>query len=146
MRHWEDQFFFCIIWSIKWFKSTHGYIIHSKSFPTTPHTLKSDFKRRSYVINKLEKKTSFVADFVAIEPMTRLSCDKTQILSVSNKLYRYKTRFCRNRVINKLFCDKTRFCHDRANDKAFLRQNPYFVATELATNSVATKPDFVATE
>ena len=38
------------------------------------------FKRRSYVINKLEKKTSPLADVVATKPVTRLSYDKTQIL------------------------------------------------------------------
>ena len=40
----------------------------------------------------------------------------------------------------------SRFCRDKASDKAFLRQNPNFVATELATNSIVTKPYFVATE
>ena len=40
----------------------------------------------------------------------------------------------------------SRFCRDRANDKAFLQKNPYFVATELVTNSVSTKPDFFATK
>ena len=40
----------------------------------------------------------------------------------------------------------SRFCSDRASDKAFLQQNLDFVATELVTNSVATKPDFVVTE
>ena len=39
----------------------------------------------------------------------------------------------------------SRFCHDKANNKAFLQQNRDFVATELATNSVMTKQDFVAT-
>ena len=38
------------------------------------------------------------------------------------------------------------FCCDKAADKAFLLQNPYFVATELVTNSVATKPDIVTTK
>ena len=94
----------------------HGYILHSKSFPTTPHMPKSEFKRRSYVINKLEKKISPLADFVATEPVTRLSCDKTQF-------------FC-NSVRNKLCCDKPRFCRDRV----------------LATNSIVTKPNFVTIE
>ena len=114
VQHREDEFF-CTIWNIKWFKFPHGCILHSKSFPTTPHTPKSEFKRRSYVINKLEKKTSPLANFVTTKPMT------------------------------KLYCNKTRFSHDKASDKAFLRQNPYFVATELTTNSVATNSDFVAT-
>ena len=126
----------------------HGYILQSQSFPKTPHTPKSEFKQRSYVINKLEKKTSPVADFVATKLVTRLSCDKTIFYHdrVSNKLCRDKTRFCSDKVSNKLCRDKTRFCHDRANDKAFLRQNPDFVATELVTNSVTTNPDFVAIE
>ena len=54
-RHWEDKYF-CIIWSIKWFNSTYGCILHSKIFPTTRHTLKSELKRRSYGLDKLEKK------------------------------------------------------------------------------------------
>ena len=54
VRHREDQFF-CIIWTIKWLKSTHGYILHSKIFPTTPHTPKSELKRRSYDPDKLDK-------------------------------------------------------------------------------------------
>ena len=94
----------------------HGCILHSKIFPTTPDMPKFEFKRTSYVINKLEKKTSpltdFVttkSDFVATKPMTKLSC--------------YKTKFFHNRVSNKFCRDKTRFCRDKASDKAFLRQN-----------------------
>ena len=33
----------------------HGYIVHLKSFLTTPHTPKSEFKRRSYNFEKLDK-------------------------------------------------------------------------------------------
>ena len=33
----------------------HGYILHSKIFPTTPHTPKSELKRRSYDPDKLDK-------------------------------------------------------------------------------------------
>ena len=125
-RHWEDEFL-CTIWNIKWLKF-HGCILHSKIFPTTPHMPKSEFKRRSYVINKLEKKTSPLADFVATKPMTKLCCDKT--------------RFYCNRVSNKLCRDKTKFfC-----DKASVATKPDFVATELATNSIATNPYFVKTE
>ena len=65
MHHLEDQFF-CIIWSIKWFKSTHGYILHSKSFPTTPHTPKSELKRINYDSNKLDKENyRDIEDYVA---------------------------------------------------------------------------------
>ena len=32
------------------------FLLHSKSFPTTPHTPKSLLKSRSYDLNKLEKK------------------------------------------------------------------------------------------
>ena len=46
--------FFCIIWSIKWLNSTHGYIIHSKNFKTTPHTPKFELNRRSYGPDKLD--------------------------------------------------------------------------------------------
>ena len=65
---------------------------------------------------------------------------------VSNKPCRDKTRFCRDKVSNKLCRDKTRFCCDTSIDKAFLRRKPDFVATELLTNSVTTKSDFVATK
>ena len=54
VRHREDQFL-CFIWRIKWFKYTHGYILHSKGFPTTPNTPKSELKRRSYGPDKLDK-------------------------------------------------------------------------------------------
>ena len=40
----------------------HGYILHSSSFPTTPHTPKSELKRRSYDPDKLDRE-----NFVAIE-------------------------------------------------------------------------------
>ena len=33
----------------------YGYILHSKIFPTTPHTPKSELKRRSYGLDKLDK-------------------------------------------------------------------------------------------
>ena len=33
----------------------HGYILHSKIFPTIPHMPKSELKRRSYGLNKLDK-------------------------------------------------------------------------------------------
>ena len=32
-----------------------SYILHSKRFPTTPHTPKSELKRRSYGLDKLDK-------------------------------------------------------------------------------------------
>ena len=113
--HWEDEFF-CTRWNIKWFNFPHGCILHSKRFPTTPHMPKSEFKRRSYAINKLEKKTSPLADFVATKLVTKL---------------------CRDKII---------FCRDKANDNAFLQQNPDFVPTELAINSITTNQNFVAIE
>ena len=58
--HWKDEFF-CIIWKIKWFKFPHGCILHSKSFPTSTHTPKSELKRRSYGPNKLEKKNQLLS-------------------------------------------------------------------------------------
>ena len=108
-RHREDEFF-CTIWNIKWFKFLHYYILHSKIFPTTHHTPKSEFKRRSYVINKLEKKTSPLVVFVVKKPRFCLN-------RVSNKLYRDKTRFCRDGVSNKLCRDKPRFCRDKLKTK-----------------------------
>ena len=99
----------------------HGCILHSKSFPKTLHTPKSEFKRRSYVINKLEKKTSPLVDFVATKPVTKLSCDKT--------------RFFRNRVSKKLCLYKTRFCRNKASDKAFLRQNQILSRQSLRQNA-----------
>ena len=59
-RHWEDNFF-CTIWNIKWFKLPHGCILHSKSFPTSTHTPKSELKRRSYAPDKLEKKNKLLS-------------------------------------------------------------------------------------
>ena len=35
-----------------------GHTSNLNSFPTTPHTQKSELKRRSYDLNKLEKKTN----------------------------------------------------------------------------------------
>ena len=54
-RWWED-WFFCTIWNIKKFKFPHGSILHSKIFPTSTQTPKSELKRRSYGSDKLEKK------------------------------------------------------------------------------------------
>ena len=73
-------------------------------------------------------------DFVTTEPVTRLSCNKTQILSqqsFSNKLYCDKIDFVATELVANFVAKKTRFYHGRANDKAFLQQNPDFVATEF---------------
>ena len=59
-RHWEDKFF-CTIWNIKWFKFPHGWILHSKSFPTSTHMPKSELKQRSYGPDKLEKKNKLLS-------------------------------------------------------------------------------------
>ena len=59
-HHWKDVFF-CTIWNIKWFKFPHGCILHSKSFPTSTHTPKSELKRRSYGPDKLEKKNQLLS-------------------------------------------------------------------------------------
>ena len=40
----------------------------------------------------------------------------------------------------------SRFCCDKASDKALSRKNPDFIAIELATNSVTTKPNFFTTK
>ena len=57
--HWKDEFL-CILWIIKWLKFPHGFILHSKSFPMSTHTPKSELKWRSYGPDKLEKKNQFV--------------------------------------------------------------------------------------
>ena len=59
-HHWKDEFF-CTIWNIKWFKFPHGCILHSKIFPTSTHTPKSELKRRSYGSDKLEKKNQLLS-------------------------------------------------------------------------------------
>ena len=55
-----------------------GYILHSKSFQTKPYTFKSELKRRSYDLDKLDKENyrnkenSIVTKFsVAIEKLCR---------------------------------------------------------------------------
>ena len=58
--HWKDEFLYTI-WNIKWFKFPHGCILNSKSFPTSTHTPKSELKRRSYGLDKLEKKNQLLS-------------------------------------------------------------------------------------
>ena len=123
--HREDEFF-CTIWDIKCSNSPMVVYFIQRAFQRHFTRPNQSSNEESYVINKLEKKTSPLADFVTTKPMTNLCLEKT-------RSYRDKTKFYR---------DKARFCRD----KAFLRQNPYFVATELATNPVATNPYFVAME
>ena len=60
VRHWEDKFF-CTISNIKWFKFSHGCILHSKIFPTSTHTPRFELKRRSYGPDKLEKKNKLLS-------------------------------------------------------------------------------------
>ena len=96
-HHWKDEFF-CTIWNIKWFKFPHGCILHSKSFPTSTHTPKSELKRRSYGPDKLEK--------------------KNQLLS--RKLCRDQI-WCRNKPVSRQTCVEncvatcvaTNVCHDQ---------------------------------
>ena len=59
-RHWKDEFL-CTIWNIKCFKFSYGCILHSKIFPTSTHTPKSELKRRSYGPDKLEKKNQLLS-------------------------------------------------------------------------------------
>ena len=59
-RQWKDEFF-CTIWNKKWFKFLHGCILHSKIFPTSTRTPKSELKRRSYGPDKLEKKNQLLS-------------------------------------------------------------------------------------
>ena len=104
------------------------FILHSKSFPTTPYMPKSEFKRRSYVINKLEKKnkllsTNYVAtflDYVAIKPTTKQETLSRQSLlccyKAKDKLCRNNFFFCRNKVFlcrNKVLSRKESYlCSD----------------------------------
>ena len=90
-RHWEDKFL-CTIWNIKWFKFHHDCILHSKSFPTTPYTTKSESKRRSYGPDKLEKKNkqlsiNCVATKQAVSRPSKLCCDQ-ETVSRPSKLCR----------------------------------------------------------
>ena len=66
-------------------------------------------------------------DFVAIEPMTRLSCDKTKFCHnrVSNKLCHDKPSFVAIEPVTRLSYDKTRFCCDRVSNK-LCRDKPRF--------------------
>ena len=112
----------------------HGCILHSKIFPTTPHMPKFEFKRTSYVINKLEKKTSPLtdffttkSDFVATKPMTKLSCYKTKfvITELATNSVMIKPDFVATKPVTKLSCDKTRFCHNIVSNK-LCRDKPRF--------------------
>ena len=58
--HWKDEFL-CTIWKIKWFKFPNGCIVHSKIFPKSTHTPKSELKRRSSGPDKLERKNQLLS-------------------------------------------------------------------------------------
>ena len=112
-RHWEDEFF-CNIWNIKWFNSTHDFIIHSKSFPTTLHMPKFELKRRNSDLDKLEKKTSCcVKTSVITHPET---------LSLSRHIQRHTQ--CR---------DTPTQCHDI---RRWVMPLPVVLMEKLVTNGV----------
>ena len=68
------------------FQLYHGYILHSKIFPTTPHTPKSELKRRSYDPDKLD------IDFLVF--MSR------------------QKKLCRDIVFLVFFSRQKKLCHD----------------------------------
>ena len=72
-HHWKYEFF-CTIWNIKWFQFHHGCIQHSKIFPTSTHTPKSELKRRSYGPDKLEKKNQLLSRFGVATNLCRELC------------------------------------------------------------------------
>ena len=84
-RHWKDEFF-CTIGNIKWLKFPHGFILHSKSFPTSTHTPKSELKRRCYGPDKLEKKNQLLSRKLVA---TRKLCRDQKNFAATRKLGRY---------------------------------------------------------
>ena len=84
VRHWKDEFF-CTIWNIKWFKFSHGCILHSKSFPTSTHTPKSELKQRCYGPDKLEKKNQLLSRKLVA---TRRLCRNQETVSRPENLCR----------------------------------------------------------
>ena len=96
-HHWKDEFL-CTIWNIKWLKFPHGCILHSKSFPTSTHTPKSELKRRSYGPDKLEKKNRLLSGkYVATRKYvtTRKVCRDQESMSRPGK-YVATRRICRD--------------------------------------------------
>ena len=96
--HWKDEFF-CTIWNIKWFKFPHGCILHSKSFPTSTHTPKSELKQRSYGPDKLEKKNQLLSR--KLVATRKLSCNqktrsRPENLVATRKLCRDQKNLCRD--------------------------------------------------
>ena len=89
-RHWEDKFLFTI-WNIKWFKLPHGFILHSKIFPTSTHMPKSELKRRSYGPDKLEKKNKLMS----INCRDQASCHDQETWSRPQKLCRNQETWSR---------------------------------------------------
>ena len=112
-RHWKDEFL-CTIWNIKWFKFPHGCILHSKSFPTSTHTPKSELERRSYGPDKLEKKNQLLSRKLVT---TRKLCRDQKTWSrpgncvATRKLGRDLKKFVATSL---LFCDKKR-CRNLKN-------------------------------
>ena len=64
-------------------KIYHGCILHSKRFPTTPHTPKSELKQRSYGPDKLDKE----------------NC-RDRENSIVTKFYVAQSKLCRDRVFS----------------------------------------------
>ena len=100
-HHWKDEFF-CTIWKNKWFKFPHGCILHSKSFPTSTHTPKSELKRRSYAPDKLEKKNQLLSrKLVATRNMSQLETCRDQKHVATRKLCRDQLAVSRPKMLQK---------------------------------------------
>ena len=100
VRHWKDEFL-GNIWNIKWFKLPHRCILHSKIFPTSTHTPKSELKRRSYGPDKLEKKNQLLSRKLVA----------TRKLSCNQKTWSRLVTWSRPKKIaatSLLFCDQKR--------------------------------------
>ena len=102
----------------------YGYILHSKSFPTTPHTPKSELKRRRYCPDKLDKVfCRTVENYVATKfsTATKKLCHDIENyvarwFSTTTKKLRRDIVFCCNRETmsrHRKLCRNIVFCCNR---------------------------------
>ena len=103
-RHWKDKFL-CTIWNTKWFKFPNGCILHSNTFPTSTHTPKSELQRRSYSLDKLEKKNRLLSKNCRDQE----SCHDQETWSRPQKLCRDQKTV----TTRKLGCDLKKQCCDK---------------------------------
>ena len=96
--HWKYNFL-CTIWNNKWF------ILHSKSFPTSTHTPKSELKRRNYGPDKLEKKNQLLSK----NCRDQASCHDQETWSRPKKLCRDQKTV----ATKKLGRDQKKLCHNQ---------------------------------